>query len=457
MKGILLICGILRREFKVVTRHSGFMKHLKNISWLSIEKLFRVIFGITIGVWVARYLGPKNFGMLSFACSIVGILTVISSLGLQQIVFKEILRNKSQKNVAMGTAFLLRMIGTGFVLLGLHVLFPFMRVDDPTVGLLIYILSFSLLCKDFFIIGIHFQSKVLSKYAVLSGLLSLIICSLIRVFLILNQYPLVYFAIIILLDTVLQAVFFIIFYTKDNQSVLKWKADLTMGKKFLSHCWPFLFSGIISTIHMKIDQIILQEMIGAMAVGYYAVAERISGSAIYIPITISSSFLPTIINARMRNQREYTIKIQKLFDFMIISCLIIGLPIIVFSKEIITLLYGQEFITSAKILSIYVICIFFIAVESVHRKWLISENLERYIFFVHLIGIIANICFDIILIQFYGVIGAAYGTLLAYIFSFFFSALVFKPIRPPFFMIIKGVFNVLTFKFLRRKYFNFKN
>ena len=124
MKDILLICGILRREFKVVTRHSGFMKHLKNISWLSIEKLFRVIFGITISVWVTRYLGPKNFGMLSFALSIVGILTVISSLGLHQVVLKEILRNKSQKNVVMGTAFLLNIIGTGLVLLGLHVLLP---------------------------------------------------------------------------------------------------------------------------------------------------------------------------------------------------------------------------------------------------------------------------------------------------------------------------------------------
>ena len=159
----------------------------------------------------------------------------------------------------------------------------------------------------------------------------------------------------------------------------------------------------------------------------------------------------------MRNQREYTIKIQKLFDLMIIFCFIISLPIIVFSKEIITLLYGQEFIISAKILSIYIICVFFMAVETVQRKWILSENLEHYIFFIHLIGVITNICFNIILIQFYGIIGAAYGTLLAYIFSLFFSALVFKPIRPSFFMIIKGVFNVLTFKFLRRKYFNFEN
>ena len=104
-------------KIKNLKKHPGFMKYFKNTSWLFAEKILRMVVGLFLGVWVARYLGPEKFGLLSFAQSFVGLFTIFATLGLDEIVVRELVKDESKRDSLVGTTFWLKLVGAIIVLL----------------------------------------------------------------------------------------------------------------------------------------------------------------------------------------------------------------------------------------------------------------------------------------------------------------------------------------------------
>ena len=92
-----------------------------------------------------------------------------------------------------------------------------------------------------------------------------------------------------------------------------------------------MLSGITVSIYMKIDQVMIKEMLGAEAVGQYAAAVRLSEVWYFIPIIIASSLFPAIVNAKKISNDLYNERLQKLYDLQFTIALLLGLPIIFFS------------------------------------------------------------------------------------------------------------------------------
>ncbi|HHJ1290610.1 TPA: oligosaccharide flippase family protein, partial [Proteus mirabilis] len=67
---------------------------IKNSSWIIIEKLLSIFGLIFITSYVAKYIGPDNFGKLSYAISIFIIIQTVSMLGTDTILFKRISKNR---------------------------------------------------------------------------------------------------------------------------------------------------------------------------------------------------------------------------------------------------------------------------------------------------------------------------------------------------------------------------
>jgi O-antigen/teichoic acid export membrane protein len=442
-------------KFKSLLKHKGFIKYFKNTSWVFVEKIIRLAVGLFVGVWVARYLGPERFGLLSYAQSFVGLFTVIASLGLDGIVVRELVKNNNLNDEIIGTAFWLKVIAAFGVLLILSIAIN-LTSNDTYTNILIFIIASATIFQSFNVVDFYFQSKVMSKFVVYVNIISLFLSSIVKITLILNQASLVAFAWAILFDSFILACGFIYFYIKKNLKfkIKNLKLKIKTATSLLKDSWPLILSGITISIYMRIDQVMIKEMMNAEAVGQYAAAVRLSEVWYFIPVTIAASLFPAIIYAKKVSEKLYYRRLQKLYDFNFFVALILGLPVIVFSNFIVELLYGQQFNQSAQILSIHMFCGFLVFMGVVRGKWMLNENLQRYDLFIHIIGAIANIIFNYIFISLLGIIGAAYGTLLSYIFTLFFSSLIIKKIRPSFYMILHGYKNVLTLQFLKKEYFN---
>jgi O-antigen/teichoic acid export membrane protein len=433
------------KKLSSLPNYSGFKRYLGNTSWLLGEKVIRMVVALTIGVWVTRYLGPEEFGVLSYAQSFVGIFAAFSSMGLNDIVIRELVKSQDQKNVLLGTSFGLQTLGSLFIMLCLTIAI-WVNDNDALTNKIILILGLITFVNSFGIISSYFLSKVQSKYVAIPSLVGLVISSLLKVLLILKGAPLIYFVYVLAFDVIFLMAGQIWYYQRNKQSIFKWSFSGRVAKNLLRDAWPLVLSGIVISIYMKIDQIMIKELIGNAAVGQYSAAVRLSEAWYFIPTIICSSLFPAIINAKQKSNELYMSRLQRLYDLMVILGLSIVLPVLLFSDWLVNFLYGDAFALAAPVLNIHIWGGIFVFLGVANQKWFISENLQAYNILCLGIGMIANIGFNFYLIPKYGILGAAYATLISQFMASVLSPLFFRKTRLSFYMMLRSIFFVNIIK-----------
>lgn len=412
-------------KFKTLSEHKGFMKYFKNTSWLFAEKVLRMFVGLVVGVWVARYLGPEQFGLFSYAQSFVGLFSAIATLGLDGIVVRELVKDTNRRDELIGTAFWLKLIGAIAVLLILGIAVNFTS-NDYSTNIIVFIVASATVFQSFNVVDFYFQSKVMSQYVVFANVISLFFSSTVKIVLILNEAPLVAFAWTVLLDSFVLACGFSYYYIKNNSkfNIQNLTFNKSMAINLLRDSWPLILSNMVIAIYMRIDQVMIMEMMDAEAVGQYAAAVRISELWYFIPMVISSSLFPAIINAKAKSEELYYARLQKLYDLMVWMAIAIAFPMTFLSDWVVEILYGGKYNQAGSVLMIHIWTGVFVFLGIAFSGYLTVENLTKKSFYRTLLGAILNVLLNLIFIPKYGINGSAIATLLGqctanYIYDFF--------------------------------------
>jgi len=402
------------------------MRYFKNTSWLMGERILRMGVGLFVGIWIARYLGPEQFGLLSYAQSIVFLFTAIATLGLDGIVVRELVKDESKRDILLGTAFGLKLIGAIIILPVLFLAVQFTNNDDYT-NLLVFIIASATIFQSFNVIDFYYQSKVLSKYVALANTIVLALSSMIKIVLLINEAPLLAFAAMIAFDGLVLATGLVYFYIKTSSFKLSdWVFSGAMAKRLLNDSWPLILSGLVVSVYMKIDQIMIKEMLNADAVGQYAAAVRISEAWYFIPMVITSSLFPAIIEAKKQSEKLYYERLQKLYDLMVWLAISIAIPITFLSDWLISLLYGDQFSQAGGVLVIHIWAGVFTFLGVANGKWVTNENLLINGMLRNSFGAVLNVGLNYQLIKIFGVQGAAFSTAASYLFTGYLSLLLYK-------------------------------
>ena len=428
-------------KFKSLLKHKGFIKFFKNTSWVFLERITRMIVGLFVGVWVARYLGPERFGLLSYAQSFVGLFSYIAILGLDVIVVRELVKNKNLNEEITSTVFWLRLMGAFVVLLILAIAINFTSNDTYT-NTLIFIIASATIFQSFNVIDLYFQSKVMSKFVVYANIISLFLSSIVKITLILNQAPLVAFAWVILFDSFILACGFIYFYIKKNLKfkIKNLKLKIKTATLLLKDSWPLMLSGMAISIYLRIDQVMIKEMINTEAVGQYAAAIRLSEIWYFIPMVMATSLFPAIINAKKKNENLYYLRFQRLYDFMVFMAIAIALSMTFLGTFIVELLYGTQYNQAGSVLLIHIWAGVFVFLGVASSKWFLAENLKMLSLQRTFYGMITNIILNFILIPKYGIQGAAFATLISQAISTYIIDFFHIKTRKMFYMKSKTIF-----------------
>ena len=237
----------------------SFKKYFANTSWLFFEKIIRLIVTFIVGILIIRYLAPNEFGLLSYAMSIVGIFAAVSSLGIDSILTRELVKYPEQKDLLIGTAFSFKLMGAALSTIFLLAALPFMS-NDGFINIMILIIASATFFQSFNVIDFYFQSRITSKYSVYAQSSSFLLGSIIKILLIIFKAPLIYFAIVILVEAIFLASGFIIVYNNRGLNIFDWKSNKKLGFKILSDSWPLILSGVVITIYMKIGQVMIKEL-----------------------------------------------------------------------------------------------------------------------------------------------------------------------------------------------------
>lgn len=433
-------------NLKLLAQHKGFMRYFQNTSWLMGEKIIRIGVGFFVSVWIARYLGPEQFGTLNYAQSLILIFAGIATLGLDGIVVRELVKDETQREVILGTAFGLKLIGAILIFPILALALQYTSNDDTT-NLLIFIIAAATIFQSFDVIDFYYQSKALSKYIALANTVSVMLSSIFKVVLILNDAPLVAFAIIVSIDALIVAIGLIVCYLNTNGiEQFNWRFELGVAKNLLKDSWPLILGSIAASIYMQIDQIMIMEIMDSKSVGYYAVAAKLSSLWIFITIVVTKSLLPSIISAKEMSEDVYLFRLQYLYNILLKIAFFICVVVTFFSTEIITFLYGDKYLESISILIIYVWSTMFVYLSNASTSYFLAENMQLHACMRLIFGAIINVVLNIYWIEQYGLVGAAYATLISYAFSSYFYNLFFKRTRINFLLQTRAIINIFNIK-----------
>ena len=390
------------------------MRYFKNTSWLFGEKILRMIAGLFVGIWIARYLGPEQFGLFSYAQSFVGMFTAIATLGLDGIVVRELVKDENRSDELIGTAFWLKLMGA-FGVLGVLAIAVNFTSNDSYTNMLVFIIASATVFQSFNFVDLYFQSKVMSQFVVYVNVISLFISSIVKVTLILNEAPLEAFAMVIVFDSFVLACGFIYVFLKNSKFKIQ---NLTFNKStaegLLKESWPLIIAALAISIYMKIDQVMIKEMMDAKDVGQYAAAVRLSEIWYFIPMVISYSLYPALINAKKVSEELYYGRLQKLYNLMVWMAIAIALPMTFLSGWVVELLYGGQYSQAGSVLMIHIWAGVFVFIGVASNKWFVLENLQILITINTAIGVFVNIVLNYILIPRFGIEGAAWATIISY-------------------------------------------
>ena len=419
--------------------HSGLRKYFANTSWLLAERALRMAVSLFVGIYVARYLGPERFGLLSYALSFVGIFVALATLGLDEVVVRELIKTPEQREKILGTSFLLKLVGTLLMWAAILVAIP-LTENDLQTNILIIIIAFGTVFQAFNVIDLNFQAKVKSKYVVHAQFVQLIISSIVKIILVVNEAPLIWFASVYSLDVIVLAMGLVFAYLYNGDNIFSWKWSFETSKYLLHDSWPLILAGVVISVYMKIDQVMIKEMLGAKEVGLYAAAVKLSEAWYFIPMAIASSLFPAIINAKVYQKEVYYQRLQKLYDLMVWIAIAIALPTTFLSTLVVEFLYGKEYLGSSSVLIIHIWTAVFVFLGVASSKYLLAENFIKKTFYRTFIGALLNIIMNYYLIGIIGIQGAAISTLVSHFFAAYFYDILDKDLRIMFIMKTKSLF-----------------
>jgi PST family polysaccharide transporter len=307
----------------------------ENTAWLFFDRILRIGVGLIIWIWIARHLGPEQFGIYNYAIAFVALFGTLVGLGLDSIVVRDLVLSPASRDELLGTVFTLRLAG-GLLTLPVTVgVISAMHPADMLTIWLVAITASGLVFQSFDVIDFWFRSKVQSKYAVYARDGAFLVATAIRILLILIQAPLVTFAWAGLAEMAFCAAGLVCVYHAKGFSIKAWSWSLSCSKEVLSRSWPLILSGMVIMVYMRIDQLMLGEMIGAEAVGLYSAVVRVSEGGYFIPIAIVSSLFPSIVEAKKVSEDLYYLRLAKLFRLVAVVAFAIAIPM-TFASAILT-------------------------------------------------------------------------------------------------------------------------
>ena len=439
--------GIIRTRLE---SRRGLQAIIGNTGWLFADKILRMGVGLIVSVWIARYLGPVQYGLWNFAIAFAALFGAFAALGLDGVVVRELVKNPARKNEILGSAFVLKLIGSGCALIMAIAAISLARSGEMFTLLLVAISAAGYVFLSFNVIDLNFQAKVQSKFTVLAVNGAFAIATIAKIILLLNDAPLIAFVWAGSAETVLSSIFLLAAYRVNHQDIREWRFRADVATALLKDGWPLILSGLAIMIYMRIDQIMLGQMLGDKEVGLYSAAARISEVWYFIPVAIVSSVFPSVIAAKQLDEALYIRRMQQLYNLMVGISLAIAVPMTFFSEWAITLLFGANYTQAAGVLSIHIWGGIFVFLGVASGQWYLNENLQRLAFRMALLGVMVKLCLNYVMIPAYGIEGAAIATVISLIAAAYIFDFIHNKTRGMFWMKTKSLFFIFYRKTWRK-------
>lgn len=424
-------------------------KVIRNLFWAVTGKVVTLLGSLLVGIFVARYLGPEQYGLMNYVVSYVALFQVFASFGLDNIEIREESKCKglgekgrvpgAEANAILGTAFGLKLIFAAVTMV-LVILTAWLFEADTFTKWMITLYSLSMIMQTFGVIRNYFTSIVWNEYIVKTEISRTVIGALIKVVLLLLKADLVWFIAATLFDTVLIAGGYLLSYRRQISSPRLWTFDTSTAKYLIKESFPLLLSGAAVIIYQRIDQVMIGNMIDKTSVGYFSVAGKFVEVLMFVPITITNTYMPIIAKAWKEDKELYKRQNQQFMNITVWSTVLCAVAVCLLSYPLIRFTFGEQYLPSIPILQVLAFKAVSVALSSVAGKMIVVEGLQKWTIIRDMIGCVTCVLLNYLLLPRFGVIAAAWIAIVSNLAAGYFSSLIISPYRHTFICQTKCLF-----------------
>ena len=403
----------LQDLLRTSSSREGVRRVLGNFSWLLVDRLLRIAVGLIVGIWIARHLGPGDFGRLNYATALVALFAAIIPLGLDGIVVRELVRDPPGNHRLLLTAIGLRASAVTLslsLLCGYLLLFP---QPGDAVLIITLVVAAGLVLQPLDSLDLYFQSRSEMGRVVVPRSLLFVATSVVKVMLIAKGFDVLWFAALLALESLVASLCVLVVYLRDAGRPAHLGIDWRLGMNLLRQSWPLLLSGVSVMIYMKLGQLMLGMMLGQEQLGAYSAALRVSEAGYFVPMILASSVLPALVKSQDHGPKTYTRRLALYFDASALVAYALAIPSTLFASQIVAVLYGPDYAGAAPMLAVGAWAGIFVFLGVARGQFLINEGLLRFSLLSTLSGVAVNIVANLLLIPVAGGVGCAVATILS--------------------------------------------
>ena len=411
-----------------------------NTGWLFFDNVLRMGVGLLVTIYVTRYLGPERYGVLSYASALVLVLSSLGGLGLDWVVVRNLVRSPERSDEILGSALALKLAGGALSFVSALAVILLLRPADPLATRLVSIIALGTVFQAFGVINFWFQSQVRSKYSAYARSASFLAISLVKIALIQLEAPLVAFAWTALAEIALGAAGLVGAYRFTGGRLGAWRCSVSTARELMRDSWPLLLTDMVMLAYRRIDQIMIGALVGNSEVGIYAVAVMLAEVWCFIPMAVTSSVFPSVVEARELGEELFRERLQRYYNLMSFLGWAVALPVTLVADRAVPLLFGPSYATATPMLVALTWGGLFLNLSIARSSYLTVMNWTRLHFIIDLLGCLINVALNLYLIPRYGGMGAAVASIAAYWFVAHGSCYLFRPLIPTGNMLTRALF-----------------
>ncbi len=384
----------------------------KNMFWLSFGQIASRVIKALIIIYAARRLGVESYGIFSYALGLSALFSILADAGLSSILTREASRDASWLEKSIGTAFVIKMtlVALSFALVAFVApFFSTVRGAAILMPLAAFLIAFDALREFAFSITRAKERMEIEAAISLTTGIGITVFGFGALWLSPNPMSL-------MLGYVIGSAlgFFLAAFLLRKYVAHFWENfDWTLAKKLIREAMPFALMGLLGALTINTDTIMIGWLRSATEVGFYSAAQRPVLLIYMISSLLSTSIFPVIAKLAHKDDERMRVILEKTVSISLLIALPIFVGGIILSPQIVSFLFGPEYISIATTFATLLFTIVLLFPASAILNTVFAYNKQKILVILMIVGSFGNVILDYLLIPNFGILGSAFATVIS--------------------------------------------
>lgn len=377
-------------------------REFNNSAWLLVEKGFTLSLSFLVGVIIARYLGPSDFGNFSYCLSVIGVLSGISMLGLDRLIIRDLAEAKEEGSSIIATHQLLKLIGSLIVGILAFLIVYIGHNANKILLVVISFLAFANIFSSFYAVEIFFLSELQIKHIVPIRVFVLFFSAISRILVVVLGGSIVHLSFIALIEAMCLGFLLVLKYKKVAGVIPFTNLKFDYALKLVREGWPLFLGLQLDIFAQRIYGVALNGQMSQIEYGQFMLALRLIEIPLMLLYLSSTSYLPSLTVLKKSGLDKFENKILYYTEIGTIVGLLSWLFVSLFGARLIVWIFGVDYNDTGIVLNLLWGAVFFQANALFRAHFLTINNSQITLLLGNFFSLVVAIPSALMMIQYFG-------------------------------------------------------